>query len=109
MANNNYAKQLKHAQQTGFNEGKFVGENVMLAICSVALYNCDGYGKTNPKKWERLQTEVQRIYDELYYSDDLQLGFEHLVQALVIIKGEEARPEIEGFYKNLLYKASNNK
>lgn len=105
---NNFAKQLKAAKQAGFNEGKLVGEQVMCDINTIALYNADGYGKTNPKKWDKLSAEVQRVYDEVYRNDDLRLGFEHLVQALVIIKGEEARPEIEALYKNLLY-ISNNK
>lgn len=103
---NKLAKQLKTTKQSGFNEGLWSGEMIMLDICSVALYNCFGFGTTNPAKWDKLSAEIQRINDELFNPrkpDEVSLGFEHLVKALVKIYGEEQRADIEKKYNNLLF------
>lgn len=107
MSKNNLAKQLKQAKQSGFEEGLWSGEMIMIDICSVALHNCFGFGSTNPAKWDKLGAEIQRIQDELFnpkQPDEVSLGFEHMVKALVSIFGEEQRAEIECKYRNLLFK-----
>ena len=108
MANNNYAKQLNSAWHKGFEEGLWSGEMLMIDIYSVALYNTDGYGKTNHKKWDRLGAEIQRIQNELmqYKGDEVSLGFEQLINALVKIFGDDKRKEIERKYRNLIYQRS---
>lgn len=108
----NYARQLKAVKQSGFEEGLWSGEMIMIDICSVALYNCFGFGKRSPEKWDKLGAEIQRINDELMKPtnrDDVSLGFEHMVQALVKIFGEDRREEIEKKYKNLLYQVGGKK
>lgn len=108
MANNNYAKQLNSAWHKGFEEGLWSGEMLMIDICSVALYNCFGFGKTNPEKWDKLGAEIQRIQNELmqYKGDEVSLGFEHLINALVKIFGDDKRKEIECKYRKLIYERS---
>lgn len=108
MANNNYAKQLTATYQKGFEEGLWNGEMLMIDIYSVALYNCDGYGKTNHGKWDRLGAEIQRINDELMSSDkdEVEIGFEHLINALAKIFGEDRRKEFEHKYRKLIYERS---
>ena len=108
MANNNYAKQLKAMYHKGFDDGLWSGEMLMIDICSVALYNLYGFGKTNPEKWDKLGAEIQRINDELMKNsgDEVSLGFEQLINALVKIFGEDKRKEIERKYRNLIYQRS---
>ena len=108
MANNNYAKQLNSAWHKGFEEGLWSGEMLMIDIYSVALYNCDGYGKTNPGKWDKLGAEIQRIQNELmqYKGDEVSYGFEQLINALVKIFGDDKRKEIENKYRKLIYERS---
>ena len=108
MANNNYAKQLNSAWHKGFDDGLWSGEMLMIDICSVALYNCFGFGKTNPEKWDKLGAEIQRINDELMKNsgDEVSYGFEQLINALVKIYGDDKRKEIERKYRNLIYQRS---
>ena len=108
MANNNYAKQLNSAWHKGFEEGLWSGEMLMIDICSVALYNCFGFGSTNPMKWDKLGAEIQRINDELMSSDkdEVEIGFEHLINALAKIFGEDRRKEFEHKYRKLIYQRS---
>lgn len=108
MANNKYAKQINTVYHKGFNDGMWNGEMLMIDIYSVALYNCDGYGKTNHGKWDRLGAEIQRINDELMSSDkdEVEVGFEHLINALAKIFGEDRRKEFEHKYRKLIYQRS---
>ncbi len=95
---NNLAKQVKAAKQSGFDEGLWNGEMIMIDICSVALYNCFGFGKQLPEKWDKLGAEIQRLNDELMHPkqpDEVSAGFERMVNALVRIFGEDQREEIE--------------
>lgn len=103
-----YAKQLTATYQKGFEEGLWNGEMLMIDICSVALYNCFGFGSTNPMKWDKLGAEIQRINDELMSSDkgEVEIGFEHLINALAKIFGEDRRKEFERKYRNLIYQRS---
>lgn len=104
--NNQFAKQLKVAKQSGFDEGLWNGEMIMIDICSVALYNCFGFGTSNPSKWDKLGAEIQRLNDELMHPkqpDEVSAGFERMVNALVKIFGEDQREEIEKKYRNLLF------
>ncbi len=106
--NNKLSKQLTTAWHKGFEEGLWSGEMLMIDIYSVALYNCDGYGKTNHGKWDRLGAEIQRINDELMSSDkdEVEIGFEHLINALAKIFGEDRRKEFEHKYRKLIYQRS---
>ena len=106
--NNKLSKQLTAAWHKGFEEGLWSGEMLMIDICSVALYNCFGFGSTNPAKWDKLGAEIQRINDELMSNekDETELGFERLVNALVKIFGEDKRKEIESKYRKLIYQRS---
>ena len=108
MANNNYAKQMKAMYHKGFDDGLWSGEMLMIDICSVALYNLYGFGKTNPEKWDKLGAEIQRINDELMSSDkdEVEIGFEHLINALAKIFGEDRRKEFEHKYRKLIYQRS---
>ena len=103
-----YAKQLTATYQKGFEEGLWSGEMLMIDICSVALYNCFGFGSTNPMKWDKLGAEIQRINDELMKNkgDEVSLGFEQLINALVKIFGDDKRKEIENKYRKLIYERS---
>lgn len=106
--NNKLSKQLTAAWHKGFEEGLWSGEMLMIDICSVALYNCFGFGSTNPAKWDKLAAEIQRINDELMSNekDETELGFERLINALVKIFGEDKRKEIEHKYRKLIYERS---
>lgn len=106
--NNKLSKQLNSVWHKGFEEGLWSGEMLMIDICSVALYNCFGFGSTNPKKWDKLGAEIQRINDELMKNsgDEVSLGFEQLINALVKIFGEDKRKEIENKYRKLIYERS---
>ena len=103
--NNKLSKQLNSAWHKGFEEGLWSGEMLMIDICSVALFNLYGFGKTNPEKWDKLGAEIQRINDELMKNsgDEVSLGFEQLINALVKIFGEDKRKEIESKYRKLIY------
>lgn len=104
---NNHAKQLKAAKQAGFNEGFWCGRTIMADIISIALYNCFGFGTTNPLKWDKLGAEIQRIDEELMSQgdrDEITLGFEKMTRALIKIFGEEQKANIESKYRNLLFK-----
>ena len=105
MANNNYAKQINTIYHKGFNDGMWNGEMLMIDICAVALYNCFGFGKQSPEKWDKLGAEIQRINDELMSSDkgEVEVGFEHLINALAKIFGEDRRKEFEHKYRKLIY------
>ena len=102
---NNLSKQLNSTWHKGFDEGLWSGEMLMIDICSVALYNLYGFGKSNPEKWDKLGAEIQRINDELMKNsgDEVSLGFEQLINALVKIFGEDKRKEIESKYRKLIY------
>ena len=106
--NNKLSKQLTTAWHKGFEEGLWSGEMLMIDICSVALYNCFGFGSTNPAKWDKLGAEIQRINDELMSSDkgEVEIGFEHLINALAKIFGEDRRKEFEHKYRKLIYERS---
>lgn len=106
--NNKLSKQLTAAWHKGFEEGLWSGEMLMIDICSVALFNLYGFGKTNPEKWDKLGAEIQRINDELMKNsgDEVSYGFEQLINALVKIFGEDKRKEIESKYRKLIYERS---
>ena len=105
---NNLSKQLNSTWHKGFNEGLWSGEMLMIDICSVALYNLYGFGKSNPEKWDKLGAEIQRIQNELMKNsgDEVSYGFEQLINALVKIFGEDKRKEIESKYRKLIYERS---
>lgn len=102
----NYAKQITAFQKAAYERGLWDGEAIMIDVVSVALYNCFGFGKQSPDKWDKLAAEIQRINDELMHpeAEEVSLGFEHMVAALVKIFGEDRREEIEKKYRNLLFK-----